>query len=458
VKPAFFVTCLLLCCSAWAGDTAFTVRPTELKAKPHSDAATLVNLSERSTVEVLLRQFSWMQVKAAAGVGWVKMLSLRLGSQDAPTRRAEPGTNDLFEVASKGRSVSNTGTLAKGLHVNGGKANVAELNPDQPDVIQADEIYESDQPDDTYDGVTVVPTAMWGGAAGKLRNAHPEPKAWESTKSFAISRPETEKAAVAAKLVRQQVDYLEANQGVAATETGDLALETALGRSMTASVLSVGTPVQAGKLQQYVNSVGLWLALQSERPDLPWQFVVLESEELFVFPVPGGTVIVSRGLLKRVHSEEELAGVLGQAIAHIVRQHHYWAIKKRAGTHLLAALKDELDQKASDTPTLSKLTDFGLELLAQGLKTPLELEADRMAVVLAARSGYDPYGLPSVLQTLQTAGPKDPNLAWMRKTHPTPFERLDALDKSMTGALNYAENQPNLASRFKLAFAEVTKP
>ena len=63
--------CLLLGCvpAAWAGGYAYTIRSTELKAKPYSDAQTLATLAPRSKVEVLARQSGWTQVKSVSFSG-----------------------------------------------------------------------------------------------------------------------------------------------------------------------------------------------------------------------------------------------------------------------------------------------------------------------------------------------------------------------------------------------------
>jgi len=68
-------------------------------------------------------------------------------------------------------------------------------------------------------------------------------------------------------------------------------------------------------------------------------------------------------------------------------------------------------------------------------------------VVIAARGGYDAYGLPAVLQTLQAMNPADSGLALMFKTHPAPAERLDALAK-MQPTLDAYADLPQLAQRF----------
>jgi predicted Zn-dependent protease len=68
--------------------------------------------------------------------------------------------------------------------------------------------------------------------------------------------------------------------------------------------------------------------------------------------------------------------------------------------------------------------------------------------VIAARGGYDAYGLPSVLQTLQAISAQDSAIALMFKTHPAPGERLDALSEKMQPVLDAYASQPQLAERF----------
>ena len=181
-------------------------------------------------------------------------------------------------------------------------------------------------------------------------------------------------------------------------------------------------------LQRYVNHVGRWLAAQTERPDLPWQFGVLDSPQVNAFAVPGGTIFITRGLLERMRSEAELAGVLGHEIVHVLRKHHLKAIQKGAQSALAGdALVHALRDRAG--PARDKLIAFGTEMYSRGLDKSDELEADRLGVVIAARGGYDAYGLPSVLQTLQAMSAQDSALALMFKTHPAPAERLNSLER-----------------------------
>jgi predicted Zn-dependent protease len=223
--------------------------------------------------------------------------------------------------------------------------------------------------------------------------------------------------------------------------------EVALGRDVAARLVGAAPLLADARVQRYVNNVGRWLASQTERPDLPWKFGVLEAPQVNAFAVPGGTIFITRGLLDKMGSEAELAGVLGHEIAHVLRKHHLKAIQKGA----LASLSGDVAGAALtnvNSEARHKLVAFSTEMYSRGLDKGDELEADRLGVVIAARGGYDAYGLPTVLQTLQAMNASDSALALMFKTHPAPGERLDALGKKMQPTLDAYADQAQLQSRF----------
>ena len=235
--------------------------------------------------------------------------------------------------------------------------------------------------------------------------------------------------------------------------------EIALGAGIASNMLGAAPLYQDKKAQRYVNQVGQWLALQTERADLPWHFAVLDDAEFNAFAAPGGYVFITRGLLQSMRSEAELAGVLAHEIAHVVRKHHLTAIKKAADRAIWAEVggkgasmlvqSGSMAKYSAMTPALTKLATAGTQMYVRGLDKGDEFEADRMGVVIAARAGYDPYGLPAVLQTLQTVSPSAAGLALMFRTHPAFSERLDMLAQVMTGEFDRFENQPALAARFR---------
>ncbi|HSI94926.1 MAG: M48 family metalloprotease [Methylophilaceae bacterium] len=227
--------------------------------------------------------------------------------------------------------------------------------------------------------------------------------------------------------------------------------EAEIGSASAAQLLGAAPLVQNEKLQGYVNQVGLWLAMQTERPDLPWRFGVMDSDSVNAFATPGGYVFITRGLLLRMRNEAELAGVLAHEIAHVLKRHHLVAIQKNAKTGLATDLMSmAVDNSSSQYGEWKKKAlSASTELYARGLDKGDEFEADRLGVVIAARAGYDPYGLPSVLQALDSINPQDSNLALMFKTHPSSRQRLDLLDAAMTGNLERYASQPMVADRFE---------
>lgn len=224
--------------------------------------------------------------------------------------------------------------------------------------------------------------------------------------------------------------------------------EITLGEGIASNLLGAAPLLDNPAVQQYVNRVGRWLALQTERPDLPWQFGVLDDNDVNAFAAPGGYVFITKGLLAQMNSEAELAGVLAHEISHVLRKHHLQALKKGAQTELLSELANDALKSNGTDPRLTKLISAGTEVYARGLDKKDEFEADRMGVVIAARGGYDPYGLPAVLQTLQSLNPSDSSVALMFKTHPALADRLSLLDQEMSGQFSKQENQPDLAPRF----------
>jgi len=226
--------------------------------------------------------------------------------------------------------------------------------------------------------------------------------------------------------------------------------EADIGREYAAVLVGAAPLLANADVQRYVNRVGRWVALHTERPDLNWQFGVLDSDNINAFSTPGGYVLITKGLLARLRNEAELAGVLAHETAHVVKKHHLTAMRKgkgmEAGANVVSMYLEQQGQRSAAAK--EKLVGGMKEIMLRGLDKDDEFEADRMGVVIAARAGYDPYGVPSVLQMLQSLNPKDSELALMFATHPDPGSRLDALDKAMGTRLDRFASQPQAAERY----------
>lgn len=204
--------------------------------------------------------------------------------------------------------------------------------------------------------------------------------------------------------------------------------EIRIGQEFAATLLGAKPLVNDVRMQRYVNTLGRWLTLQTERPDLPWTFGVLDDPGFNAFATPGGHVFVTRGLLQSMRSEAELAGVLAHEIAHVLKKHHLKAVQKNAQFALAAEF---LNAKGGNNEARAALVNIGRKLYSSGLDQGDEFEADRVGVVIAARAGYDAYGLPSVLQKLQAQSARDGGYALIFKTHPAPSARIEMLEAVM---------------------------
>jgi predicted Zn-dependent protease len=223
--------------------------------------------------------------------------------------------------------------------------------------------------------------------------------------------------------------------------------EIEIGDGVAETLLGARPLLDDPELQRYVNAVGMWVAQQSERPGLPWHFGVNDSDHINAFAAPGGYIIVTKGMMKQLRNEAELAGVLGHEVAHVTQKHHLKALRKAALINLLSASAAAATAESRHAELVQKLSGPTKELYARGLDKADEFEADRMGVVLSARAGYDPYGLPAVLTTLASADPKDNFLTLLTKTHPLPQVRLDTLAPGL--ATLDSVNGPQNMTRFQ---------
>jgi predicted Zn-dependent protease len=221
--------------------------------------------------------------------------------------------------------------------------------------------------------------------------------------------------------------------------------EVAMGGNLISGLLGAAALVDNARLQRYVNDVGFWVASQSGRKNLPWQFGVIDSKGINAFAAPGGYIVITLGLFNLLENEAQLAGVLGHEISHVVKKHHLKALQKTMKRNFWTKIGSQVlvDDK-KDQDSVNKLVNAGVQLYSTGLDRKYEYDADLKGVVLAARAGYDPYALLDVMTTIESINPDDASLTVMLKTHPPTAKRLDLLARAMDGKLDkYANGQIN---------------
>lgn len=205
--------------------------------------------------------------------------------------------------------------------------------------------------------------------------------------------------------------------------------ERRLGRAASAVLLGAAPLHSDREVQKYVNRVGMWLVQHTERAGLDWRFAVLDSQSVNAFAAPGGYVFVSRGLVAIARNEAELAGVLAHEIGHVLARHHLQAMTTQERFKLVA----DLALKATDTSGVISDALLGVtrEMYAKGLEQDEEFAADRLGAVIAARAGYDPYGLSQMLRTIAGVSSDAQVTGFFLSTHPPTGQRIERLDEAL---------------------------
>jgi predicted Zn-dependent protease len=195
-------------------------------------------------------------------------------------------------------------------------------------------------------------------------------------------------------------------------------------------------------LQSYVAGIGKRMAAKSERPDLPWEFHVVNDAAVNAFALPGGFIYVTRGLLASMNSEAELATVLGHEIGHVTARHSVQQISKAQlatlGLGIGSIVSPEVAQFAG-------LASQGMQVLFLKYGRDAENQADELGFRYALGQNYDVREMANVFETLNRAsqmGGAGGRLPEWLSTHPNPEnrvkrteERLDTLHASLANAI-----------------------
>ncbi len=202
--------------------------------------------------------------------------------------------------------------------------------------------------------------------------------------------------------------------------------EIQLGRDADADIVASLGLVDDPELQRYVHELGLRMALESERPHLPWTFRVLDDPTVNAFALPGGFIYVTRGILAHFSSEAELAGVLGHEIGHVTARHGVTQVSRAQLAQLGLGVGTIL---APDLAPFADLAGAGLSLLLLSYGRDAERQADDLGLRYMTSEGYDPREMAATFEMLAAAsGAEDGDrIPGFLSTHPEPLSRRDRI-------------------------------
>lgn len=198
--------------------------------------------------------------------------------------------------------------------------------------------------------------------------------------------------------------------------------EIAMGQQSDPEIVAFFGIYQDEQLQRFIDQKGEAMAAISHRPDLPFEFKIVDSPVVNAFAVPGGFVYFTRGIMAHFNNEAEFAGVLGHEIGHITARHS----AKQYSNAMLGQLG--LVAGTIISPEFAQFADIaqqGLQLLFLKFGRDAESQSDKLGVQYSTQIGYDAAEMADFFTTLdrlssQSGGGEVPTFL---STHPDPADR-----------------------------------
>ena len=203
--------------------------------------------------------------------------------------------------------------------------------------------------------------------------------------------------------------------------------EISLGEQAAPQFLSqYGGEIPSQEIQQYVTQLGQRLAAVSERPDLPWEFHVVNSSVINAFALPGGKIFISRGLLAKLENEAQLAGILGHEIGHVTAQHIGQQMSRQMALQVgLAAVGVAAQASEEDwLQVLGAAGGIGGNLYLLNFGRDQENQADLLGLRYMSELGYNPVAQARVMEILREASQGAGQPPEFLSTHPLPETRI----------------------------------
>lgn len=232
------------------------------------------------------------------------------------------------------------------------------------------------------------------------------------------------------------------------SDADDLKAEIVFGRELAARVLGRYKLYKDEALTRYVNMVGKGVAQYAGRPEIEFRFAILDTDVVNAFAAPGGYIFITKGALKIMGDEAELAAVLAHEVAHVTEKHIVKELNIKgtdtSPTSGLARLIGGSSEsvRAAFTQMVDKAVDM---LFEKGLKRQDEMDSDRISTMITTSAGYDSTALSRYLKKI-SSGEKDTKI--MTGTHPSFDDRVKGIDKVLADNQLTDKKQPVVKERF----------
>ncbi len=201
--------------------------------------------------------------------------------------------------------------------------------------------------------------------------------------------------------------------------------EIAIGRQASMEVEQQAKLVEDELVTEYINRVGQNIVLHSDAK-VPFTIKVIDSDEVNAFALPGGFFYVNKGLILAADNEAELAGVMAHEIAHVAARHAMENQGKMSAINygMLAGI---IFGGGIASTVLQNAGGLTQAMAFFKFSRGAEEEADRLGVQYLYASGYDPTGMATMFEKLNSKNKKKPGtLSKLFSSHPQSLERRDS--------------------------------
>ncbi len=202
--------------------------------------------------------------------------------------------------------------------------------------------------------------------------------------------------------------------------------ERTIGEQNAAEINAQLPIVTDAVINSYITTLGDSIARHTSMAELDWKFFVVNLDQVNAFSLPGGFIYVNRGLIETTDRLDELAGVLGHEIGHVIQRHAVKQMQKSQKIGVVATIACTLTSLCESGVGRAAVNIGGSAVIARYSRKD-ELEADSEAVENVLRAGFDPEGVPALFEKLIRQREVNPSIVegWFA-THPLEESRVEA--------------------------------
>jgi hypothetical protein len=228
--------------------------------------------------------------------------------------------------------------------------------------------------------------------------------------------------------------------------------EQEVGFGVGARLVEAGS-VNDKKLLDYVNLICAGIAATSDAYDWDFTIFILPDSTINGYALPGGNIFLTRGALEQCSDEAELAAIIAHEMAHVIRKHGMQEMSKRIANirsdAAFAELDEAVEEKSKDELELEDMMQDMYESIVAPRLFAYELESDRIATVMLARRGYDPFGLVRIAQKVARVPREKPGIFDARYMAVDDLtERAKAIDNFVHDKFQGATGGSRMRDRF----------